>query len=179
MRLNPKTNRPHPQGAGDHSPKLPPMDMHSHLPYRLTYLSNLIRRATTDRYVRGMRISAREWRVLGMLGLKGPLTPTELADLTAMDRGTISRAGDRLVKLGYCRRVAHEQDNRSLRLTLSAEGERQCAAIIPRMAHSGERCRSVFSHAEQLLLIELLDRLQAALAEGLLADETTSDKTSV
>ncbi len=146
------------------------MDLHSHLPYRLAHLSNLIRRATTDRYVRGMKISAREWRVLGMLGLKGSLTPTQLAELTAMDRATITRAGDRLEKLGYCRRIPNEQDNRSLLMTLSPEGERQCAAIIPKMVRSGERCRAVFSAGEQALLLELLDRLQTALNDGLLSE---------
>ncbi|MBA2239221.1 MAG: MarR family transcriptional regulator [Lysobacter sp.] len=146
------------------------MDLHQHLPYRLAHLSNLLRRATSDCYVRGMKISAREWRVLGMLGLKGPLTPTQLAELTAMDRATITRAGDRLEKLGYCRRIPNEQDNRSFLMTLSPEGDRQCAAIIPKMARSGERCRSVFSAGEQALLLELLDRLQAALDDGLLSE---------
>lgn len=146
------------------------MDLHAHLPYRLAHLSNLIRRATTDRYVRGMKISAREWRVLGMLGLKGPLTPTQLAELTAMDRATITRASDRLEKLGYCRRIPNEQDSRSFLMILSPEGHRQCEAIIPKMAGSGERCRSVFSAGEQALLLELLDRLQAALDDGLLSD---------
>lgn len=155
------------------SSEVPPtvqVDLHAHLPYRLAHLSNLIRRATTDRYVRGMKISAREWRVLGMLGLKGPLTPTQLAELTAMDRATITRAGDRLEKLGYCRRIPNEQDNRSLLMTLSPEGGRQCAAIIPKMARSGERCRSVFSAGEQALLFELLDRLQTALKDDLLSE---------
>lgn len=146
------------------------MDLHAHLPYRLAHLSNLIRRVTTDRYVRGTKISAREWRVLGMLGLKGSLTPTQLAELTAMDRATITRAGDRLEKLGYCRRIPNEHDNRSLLMTLSPEGKRQCAAIIPKMARSGERCRSVFSAGEQALLIELLDRLQTALNDDLLSE---------
>ena len=153
-----------------HVPTAVAMDLHAHLPYRLAHLSNLIRRATTDRYVRGMKISAREWRVLGMLGLKGPLTPTQLAELTAMDRATITRAGDRLEKLGYCRRIPNEQDNRSLLMTLSPEGERQCAAIIPKMARSGERCASVFSAAELALLLELLDRLQASVGDGLLSE---------
>jgi len=151
-------------------PPIVQMDLHTHLPYRLAHLSNMIRRATTDRYVRGMKISAREWRVLGMLGLKGSLTPTQLAELTAMDPATITRAGDRLEKLGYCRRIPNEQDNRSLLMTLSAEGYRQCTEIIPRMAGSGERCRSVFSAGEQALLFELLDRLQSELESGLLSE---------
>ncbi len=151
------------------------LDLHEHLPYRLAHLSNLIRRATTDRFVRGTRLSAREWRVLGMLGLKGALAPSRLAALTAMDPATITRAGDRLVKLGYCLRVAHGRDNRSRLLTLTPEGERCCAAIIPRMADSGARCRAVFSRAEHLLLIELLDRLQTALAEGLLDESGDFD----
>ncbi len=162
--------------AGDTEPQssdLPstvPIDLRAHLPYRLAHLSNMMRRATTDCYVRGMKISAREWRVLGMLGLKGSLTPTQLAELTAMDPATITRAGDRLVQLGYCRRIPNDLDNRSLLLTLSPAGHRQCAAIIPKMAGSGDRCRSVFSAGEQALLFELLDRLQRELEGGLLSE---------
>src|SRR3546814_14952466 len=87
------------------------MELHAHLPYRLAKLSLRIKNATTDRYVRHTGMSAREWRVLGLLGIAGSRTPSELADLTGMDRATISRATSRLVHLGSVRRIPNEADN--------------------------------------------------------------------
>lgn len=139
------------------------VDLETHLPYRLARLSLRIRNATTDRYVRDTGMSAREWRVLGMLGIVGSRTPSELAELTGMDRATISRALARLVKLDYVRRHRNRNDNRSRTIELTDAGEAYCRAIVPRMEHSGEECRSLFSSGEFALLIEFLDRMDSAL----------------
>lgn len=142
------------------------MELHAHLPYRLAKLSLRIKNATTDRYVRHTGMSAREWRVLGMLGIAGPRAPSELADLTGMDRATISRATSRLVHLGYISRIPNETDNRSQTIELTPAGEAYCQAIVPRMEHSGEECRSLFSAGEFALFVEFLDRMDAAIATG-------------
>ncbi|KUO52958.1 MAG: hypothetical protein APF82_09245 [Sphingomonadales bacterium BRH_c42] len=142
------------------------MELHAHLPYRLAKLSLRIKNATTDRYVWHTGMSAREWRVLGMLGIVGSRMPSELADLTGMDRATISRATSRLVHLGYVSRLPNQADNRSQTIELTPAGEAYCQAIVPRMEHSGEECRSLFSAGEFALFIEFLDRMDAAIADG-------------
>lgn len=151
------------------------MELHAHLPYRLAKLSLRIKNATTDRYVRHTGMSAREWRVLGMLGIAGSRTPSELADLTGMDRATISRATSRLMHLGYVNRIPNEADNRSQTIELTPAGEAYCQAIVPRMEHSGEECRSLFSAGEFALFVEFLDRMDAAIADDLIFMDGTQD----
>lgn len=151
------------------------MELHAHLPYRLAKLSLRMKNATTDRYVRHTGMSAREWRVLGMLGIAGPRAPSELADLTGMDRATISRATSRLVHLGYISRIPNETDNRSQTIELTLAGEAYCQAIVPRMEHSGEECRSLFSAGEFALFVEFLDRMDAAIATGQIFVDGTQD----
>ncbi len=166
--MKPKQQLPPATGEGPDVQAYTDLDLDKHIPYRIAHLSNSIRRSTTDRYVRDKDFSGREWRVLAMLGLHGPLTPTQLADLTAMDRATITRAVDRLTELGFCLRQPNQADSRSMWIKLSLDGEQQCSEIIPRLVWSGERCRSLFTKGEQVLLLELLDRLQKALDDGLL-----------
>ena len=147
------------------------IDLQSHLPYRLAKTSLRIKNATTSRYVRRTRMSAREWRVLGMLGIVGSQTPSELAELTGMDRATISRAIARLVKLDYVKRKPNAADNRSQTIEVTPAGEAYCRAIVPRMESSGDECRSLFSAAEFALLIEFIDRIDTAILEERILSE--------
>lgn len=143
------------------------VDLRTHLPYRFARLSLRIARATTEQYVQNMEISAREWRALGMLGIKGPLTPSELSLLTGMDRATITRTSSHLVKQGLVRRTPHGKDNRSLVLELTEEGQKRCDEIVPKTAKSGHLCAKLYTPGEFALLIEFLDRMDMAVADGI------------
>lgn len=144
------------------------MDLHTHLPYRLARLSLNISRSTTERYVQTTEISAREWRALGMLGIRGAMTPTDLSASTGMGPATITRAASHLEKLGLIRRIRNKHDNRSQILQLTPKGTARCAEITPKTAKSGELCANLYTAAEFALLIEFLDRLDQAIADGLL-----------
>ena len=143
------------------------LDLRTHLPYRFAKLSLRISRATTERYIQNTEISAREWRALGMLGIKGPLTPSELSSLTGMDRATITRASSHLVKQGLLRRTPHGKDNRSLLLELTEEGQKRCDEIVPKTAKSGYLCAKLYTAGEFSLFIEFLDRMDTAVADGI------------
>src|SRR6056297_2139 len=141
------------------------MDLHSHLPYRFAQLSIRIGRATTERFVRALGISTREWRALGMIGIKGSSTPTQLSELTGMDRATITRATAKLIKLDLLCRSAHESDSRSVMLHLTPEGEELCRQIVPKVERSGEFA----------LFLEFIDRLDNAISEDLFDEESEPD----
>lgn len=143
------------------------MDLHSHLPYRFAQLSLRLRRSTTERYVRKLDISAREWRVLGMIGMKGPSTPTRLSLLTGMDRATITRSAARLKKLGFVHRIAHDSDSRSVVLGLTPKGSDLCSIIVPKVIRSGELASQLYTPGEFALFVELIDRLDEAISRGL------------
>jgi len=151
------------------------MDLHCHLPYRFAQLSLRIRRATTERFVRALGISTREWRALGMIGIKGSSTPTQLSELTGMDRATITRATAKLIKLDLLCRSAHESDSRSVMLHLTPEGEELCRQIVPKVERSGEMVRNLYSPGEFALFLEFIDRLDNAISEDLFDEESEPD----
>jgi len=151
------------------------MDLHTHLPYRFAQLSLRIRRATTERFVRNRDISSREWQMLGMIGIKGASTPTNLSELTGMDRATITRTTARLVRLGLLSRTTHESDSRSVLLDLTPKGAELCKLIVPKVARSGELAQNLFSPGEFALFLEFIDRLDKAISMGLFEGDETDN----
>ncbi len=77
----------------------------------------------------GVRVP--EWRVLGSLHSRHRLAMSELADLTNIERTTLSRTSERMVRAGWVTRLTDSGDARIIRLTLTAAGERLFERIWP------------------------------------------------
>jgi DNA-binding MarR family transcriptional regulator len=110
----------------------------AYLPYRLSVASNavsgLIARAYQDRF--GLTVP--QWRMVCVLAEAGALTQGQLVARTVMDKVTVSRAVQGLLKRHLVSRSAHEADARSHLLALSNQGARLYAEIAP-MALAYER----------------------------------------
>ncbi len=141
------------------------LDLETHLPYRLARLTNLIRQSTSDVYLKRTGMSGREWRVLGMIGLRGPLSAAETAELTGMDRATITRSVDRLAALDYVKRTSDPVDRRRIVLAVTERGRRKCNQIIPLMRDDGACYESLLSAKEKKMLFALIERLEARAHE--------------
>src|SRR5260221_1390163 len=102
-----------------------------YLPYRLSVASNAVSRLIARAYEDRFGLSIPQWRLMAVLAQDGALTPGALVARTAMDKVTISRAAQGLLKRHLIGRVAHEADGRSHRLSLTAEGARLHADIAP------------------------------------------------
>ena len=102
-----------------------------YLPYRLSVASNAVSRLIARAYEDRFGLSIPQWRLIAVLAQDGALTPGALVARTAMDKVTISRAAQQLLKRHLIGRVAHEADGRSHRLSLTAEGQRLHADIAP------------------------------------------------
>ncbi|MDA0225423.1 MAG: MarR family transcriptional regulator, partial [Proteobacteria bacterium] len=76
------------------------------------------------RRLRGERLRAPEWRVLASLHARQRLSMRELADLSSIDRTTLSRTVERMVRAGWVARLSDNDDLRVTRLALTAQGER-------------------------------------------------------
>lgn len=98
------------------------LDLDHFLPYRLNILSKKVSRALATRYQDRFGITVPEWRVIATLGRQQPLSSNDIVDRTAMDKAKVSRAVSALVGRHYLRREVHEQDQRLLRLSLTAQG---------------------------------------------------------
>lgn len=79
----------------------------------------------------GLRVP--EWRVLASLYARKRLSMRELADLSSIDRTTLTRTVDRMQETGLVTRLADSRDLRVTRLALTAAGERLFARIWPTM----------------------------------------------
>lgn len=77
----------------------------------------------------GLRVP--EWRALASLYSRHRLSMSELADLTSIERTTLSRTVERMVRAGWVTRLADTSDARVTRLRLTTAGERLFARIWP------------------------------------------------
>lgn len=140
----------------------PGLRLDSYLPYRLSVASNavsgLIARAYQDRFA----LSIPQWRLICVLAEDGGLTPGQIVVRTVMDKVTVSRAAQGLVKRRLVERFDHQADGRSHVLALSAEGRRLHGEIAP-LAMAYEAALIAGLAPEQVRqLRRLLARLQSA-----------------
>jgi DNA-binding MarR family transcriptional regulator len=142
----------------------------AYLPYRLSVASNavsgLIARSYQDRF--GLTVP--QWRVICVLAEDGGLTQGQIVARTVMDKVTVSRAAQELLKRHLVGRSDHHADGRSHVLALTAEGQRLHAEIAPLALAYEAALISGLAPDEVALLKRLLARLQAAA--GQLAGDT-------
>lgn len=131
------------------------------LPYRLSVLSNQVSHGIAETYAEPHQLSVTEWRILAILGLKDGLSATEVAERSAMDKVSISRAIKRLMDAGRVRRQVDDQDGRARTLWLTDQGRAVYEAIAPAALDYEQKLKAVLSKQEQVLLNDLIDRLLA------------------
>lgn len=77
----------------------------------------------------GVRVP--EWRVLSSLSARRRCSLSALANLTTIDRSTLSRTVDRMQSAGWLVRLSDGEDMRVTRLALTAAGAKLFARIWP------------------------------------------------
>jgi len=94
-------------------------ELEQFLPYRLSILSNLVSRGLARIYQKDYGLSIPEWRVMAVLGRYPGLTASQLGERTVMDKVTISRAVNSLLKRKLVERIRDEADRRKRPLRVS------------------------------------------------------------
>jgi DNA-binding MarR family transcriptional regulator len=137
----------------------------AYLPYRLSVASNavsgLIARSYQDRF----GLSVPQWRVICVLAEDGGLTQGQIVARTVMDKVTVSRAAQELLRRHLVGRSDHHADGRSHVLSLTPEGQRLHAEIAPLALAYEAALISGLAPDEVALLKRLLARLQAAAGQ--------------
>ena len=103
----------------------------SYLPYRLSVASNAVSRLIARAYEDRFGLTIPQWRLIAVLGEHGPLTQQAIGARTVMDKVTVSRATQGLVKRRLVQRAPHDADGRSHHLGLSKAGERLYSEVAP------------------------------------------------
>ena len=138
------------------------LKLDAYLPYRLSVASNavsgLIARAYQDRF----GLSVPQWRLICVLAEGGALTQGQLVSKTVMDKVTVSRSTQGLLRRHLVTRTEHHADARSHVLALSPQGQRLYAEIAPLALAYEQALIAGLSPDEVDGLKRLLSRLQSA-----------------
>lgn len=105
------------------------LDMAGHLIRRLHQLSTQVFVQRTQ--AAGFDLTPVQFAALDAIGHHPGTDQATVAELIAYDRATIGGVIERLEQKGWVDRVVSERDRRARELSLTAEGERILAALVP------------------------------------------------
>jgi DNA-binding MarR family transcriptional regulator len=139
-----------------------------YLPYRLSVASNAVSRLIARAYEARFGLTIPQWRLIAVLAEDGPLTQQAIGTRTVMDKVTVSRATQGLVKRRLVERAPHDADGRSHHLALSKAGERLYSEISPVALEYEARLLQQFDPAavEELKRVLLLLERAAEVLSG-------------
>jgi MarR family transcriptional regulator, lower aerobic nicotinate degradation pathway regulator len=99
------------------------------------------------------------WRVLAVLQEHSGATMGELADLTSVDRTTLTRTLGLMEEAALIVRRERKSDRRSLAISLTAQGRRMFGRILPLTLAETDRALTGFSAEEIGTLKDRLKRM--------------------
>jgi MarR family transcriptional regulator for hemolysin len=123
------------------------------------YFSQILARRTRaiNARLRSYGLDYPRWRVLAVLQEHSGATMGQLADLTSVDRTTLTRTLGLMEEARLVARQERESDRRSLVISLTPKGRRMFARILPLTLAETDRALTGFSSAE---IGALRDRLK-------------------
>jgi DNA-binding MarR family transcriptional regulator len=107
------------------------LQLGNYLPYRLSVAANAVSQLIARAYEERFGLKVPHWRLIAVLADEGELTPQVLCERTVMDKVTVTRAAQALVRRRLVRREPNANDGRSHRLRLTEAGERLYQEIAP------------------------------------------------
>lgn len=117
-----------------------------------------------NRLLRPLNVSAAGGLVLGLLRDHGSMSPSELGERLIVTRATVTGLLDSLERRGFVRRSAHPTDRRSLQVEITDHGL-SVLKDLRVLVHRNEKAwMGALSEAELRVYIDLLHRIQDALA---------------
>ncbi len=145
------------------TPPLPDFDLYGFTPYRLAVAAKHTSEQLARQYRDRFGISIPEWRVLVHLAHSGNTSVRDIEARVAMEKYEVSRAAKRLREAGLIERKENPEDRRLIILSLTAEGQKMMAELLPMAkAHQAElekRLGDAFKHLEAGLEALLKDAM--------------------
>jgi DNA-binding MarR family transcriptional regulator len=125
------------------------------------YFSQILARRTRaiNARLRPYGVDYTRWRILAVLQEHSGATMGRLADLTSVDRTTLTRTLGLMEKAGLVTRRERKNDRRSLAISLTAKGRRMFARILPLTLGEADRAVTGFSSEEIEALGDRLRRI--------------------
>ena len=109
----------------------------------------------------GYGITRREWRMIGLLADKGPMQPSQLAELAQLDRTRTSRTISGLIGKGLLRKQSMAGDARQALVQLSESGLELHGQLFPQVQAINQELLSDISDDELQMLSDVFARIAA------------------
>jgi MarR family transcriptional regulator, organic hydroperoxide resistance regulator len=125
------------------------------------YFSQILARRTRaiNARLRPYGVDYARWRVLAVLQEHSGPTMGRLADLTSVDRTTLTRTLGLMEEAGLVARRERKNDRRSLAISITAKGRRMFTRILPLTLAETDRALIGFSSEEIRTLRDRLKRM--------------------
>jgi len=133
-------------------------ELSSYLPYLINRAGvRVATKFTQD--VKPFDVTVQEWRVLAAVHHYGPQRMSALADLTSIDRTTLSRLISRMEQGGFVQRSRAEEDGREVHIALTEKGSETAKAIIPLAIRYESIALDGFTEVETAAFKDMLKRV--------------------
>jgi DNA-binding MarR family transcriptional regulator len=134
------------------------------VPYQLSFLANRVSASIARHYETRFGLSIPQWRIIAVLGEMGQSTAQHIAQRTAMDKTTVSRAVRALAARKLVQRALLAEDARASTLTLTKKGRDIYQEVTPFALACEQSLLAGFSAADRMHLSRLLKKLNAGAA---------------
>jgi DNA-binding MarR family transcriptional regulator len=101
---------------------MPPFDLESFLPYRLSVAAARVSRRLAARLEAEAGLSNPEWRVLAHLARAGSVSVRDIHIRVDLEKSRVSRAASRLEEAGLVTKLGNDDDRRLVALSLTDAG---------------------------------------------------------
>lgn len=129
------------------------------LPYRLSFLTNIISQKLASLYSKQYNLTPQEWKVMANLMRHPDISAAEVGEKTALDKVAISRAVRGLCDKDMVNRTISDQDRRRSVLNLTEQGKNIYHQIEPLVIDYENHLLEVLDKTER----DALDRLMTKL----------------
>lgn len=124
----------------------------------LHHSSRALRRSIEER-TRDKALTSTQWRLLVVLGKRGPMRQARLAEVLDIEPISVSRLINRMVQAGWVERAPDPDDRRACLVHPTARAKASLAGLGDVAQAADEAALTGFSADERATLISLLTRL--------------------
>jgi DNA-binding MarR family transcriptional regulator len=139
------------------------LDLPNFVPYRVTVLATLMRRALAEIYRDNPGLTEPEWKVMTALAHYGPVPSGDLGYYVTLDRVAVGRALARLMRMGLATRTKNAADRRTFMVQLTAQAERAYDRMAADALALESRILADLRPKDIRTLVTLLDKVETSL----------------
>ena len=143
------------------------LDLENYFPYLLKTISEYISQGTQNKEYNGYTVGMREWRVLSLLAQYDRVSAKDVTLYSGMDKGTVSRAINRLKESDLIDIRPDPENWRFQKLSLTKQGEATYRAIAAEKVVRARKMGKGLTEQEHKQLIALLKKLRLSVLDAL------------